>query len=197
MRRQEWGITGIFSQYAPSDLINDLWFPIIAGGVAAWLQSKNEDLLYQNLCKLIDYAIVYLPVMATIILTAYTMMISALKSAFDVDKLLKQIQDKNKGGMSSNPKVPDNLTERYEQVSNNALELRNSISASFAANIIITVYSIGMCLGIYLIIGIGEEFKYADTINYIVFAMVVAMILYPIRTMIGIVSDMFSISKIA
>lgn len=99
MSSQKWGIEGIFRQYAPSDLVKDLWLPVVAGVLGAWVQSKREDLLYENLCKLIDYALVYLLVMATIILTAYTMMISALRSALDVDKLLKHIQDKNKEGI--------------------------------------------------------------------------------------------------
>ncbi len=195
MNDDKWGLAGIFQQYAPKDLIKDLWLPILFGIIFAYIQSKNIETLYDNLGKLIDYAIVYLPVMATIILTAYTMMIGALKNALDVQKIIDRIKEINEKNLGDEIKKKMESPEFEKKIKIRTLNLLNSISAALAANIVITVFSLGFSLSLFLIYRLSYPSCYAHTINIIAFGLILAMIIYPIRTMVGIVSDMYSISK--
>lgn len=146
-------------------------------------QSFCRESLEDNLDKLLNYAIVYLPVMATIILTAYTMMIGALKSSLDVNRVLENLKKKGK-------------VEDEDETRSSIEALRNSISASFAASVLISIIALGVCWIIYFFKGFQIVSQYAFQINLVCYGFIIALIIYPIVAMVGIVSDMFSISRI-
>lgn len=183
MNKDDFGIKGVIANYSSEGLIKDLWLPILCGFGFASFQCLYKDSLEDNLNKLLDYAIVYLPVMATIILTAYTMMIGALKSSLDVNRVLNDL--KKKGDI-----------ENEEETKSDIETLRTSISASFAASILISIIALGGCWIIYFIKGFQIVSQFAFEINLICYGLIIAMIIYPIIAIIGIVSDMFSISRI-
>lgn len=183
MNKEDFGIKGVFANYVPEELIRDSWFPLLVGFAFASFQCFYKETLEYNLDKLLNYAIVYLPVMATIILTAYTMMIGALKSSLDVNRVLENL--KKKGS------VEDEFETRTT-IEN----LRTSISASFAASVLISIIALGVCWIIYFFKGFQIESQYAFQVNLVCYGLIIAMIIYPIVAIIGIVSDMYSISRI-
>lgn len=185
------GFYGILRQYFIKDFIKDMFFPLTLGVGSAYLQSKYEVTIYDNLIKLINYAVVYLPVMVTIILTAYTVMIGALKNAFDIDALKKSL------GITTQPDAKDSAKDRILELKLvSAVELKQSISASFAANIIVSTIFLLICFTFYIISLLGIHSVYYVYCNLISFGMVITMITYPIIAMVGVVIDMFNISQL-
>lgn len=192
MNEPGFGLLGIFRKYFPKDFFLDLIAPMIIGVIIVGIQSAYPKTTYSNLITLLNYAIVYLPAMAAIILTAYTMMVSALKSSFDFDQLKKNlgfenIQDGN------HPQLDDSeITDLLDK----AVSLKSSISASFAANIIISISCLLICMIMYIVGLMQITSEYDEIINLISLGIVVMVIIYPISAIIGVVSDMFSISQI-
>lgn len=183
MNKNDFGIKGIFANYTSGELFKDFGIPVSCGIVFAIFQYINKESLADNLNNLLEYAIVYLPVMATIILTAYTMMIGALKSSLDVNRVLDNLSEKGC--------LQDEVTTKSK-----IEDLKISISASFAASIFISVIALGLCWIIYFVKGFHLPSQYACQINIVCYGLIIAMIIYPIVAIIGIVSDLFSISRI-
>lgn len=123
MNKDDFGITGVIANYDFEGLIKDSWLPVLCGFGFASFQYFYKDSLEANLDKLLNYAIVYLPVMVTIILTAYTMMIGSVKSSLDVNRVLADLKKKVN-------------IEDEEETKSHIETLRTSISASFAASIV-------------------------------------------------------------
>lgn len=183
MKNEDFGILGVFEYYTYNDLIKDLRVPAACGILFAIFQYNHPETLEKSLDKLLNYAIVYLPVMATIILTAYTMMIGALKSSLDLNKVLIDLSKKG---------LLDDIDKTAKDIEN----LRTKVSASFAASIFISIIALGICWLMYFIEGFEIVSKHALEINVICYGLVICFIVYPIVAMIGIISDMFSISRI-
>lgn len=74
--------------------------------------------------------------------------------------------------------------------------LRRSVSASFAGSILIIVITVGLCWIIYLVKGYQIPSSYALEINLTCYGLIITMLIYLIVAIFGIVSDMFSISRI-
>lgn len=183
MNKDEFGLKGVFANYAPEELLRDSWIPLLCGLGFAMFQSFYRESLEDNLDKLLNYAIVYLPVMATIILTAYTMMIGALKASLDINRVFENLKEKGKV-------VDENETRSSIKT------LRTSISASFAASVLISILALGVCWIIYFFKGFQIVSQYAFQVNLVCYGLIIAIIIYPIVAIVGIVSDMYSISRI-
>lgn len=160
------GLKGIFKQYFLKDFIKDIWFPILLGiGLTILLSIKKAD-DYKILLDLLNFGIILLPVITTIILSGYVLLLTLLSSS------LKDLSKNTKGK-----------------------ELHSSLNSCFASTLILSLVSIIFLFIITLIANLGFESSCAYQINLFVFGFSCVLICYPIICLFGIIIDLFNLGE--
>lgn len=162
-----YGLKAIFNKDTFAGMCKDcIWPSIISIAITSWLLIKDID-LYPLMTKVWDISINVIPIIVTLLVTAYTILISVLNGLKDIVK----------GG-----EIGENLLD--------------GLNNSFASSIILSVLFLGL-LFVYFIVGKMElESDYANIINAIGLFTTIVFITYPFVSLINIVIDIFNSEKL-
>ena len=154
----------VFKNYGLKSFLIDSVFPILISVILCWLLYIHEVELLIQLDKLLNICISILPVIITLIITAYTIL-----TVFIADGKLTSVINREKG--------------------KNLVRILNS---SFAACLAISTLTMITVVIVSLIKNIGITSEYAKHINYTVYFIICFLLMYSLIILIGIIEDIFN-----
>lgn len=160
------GIKGIFQQYGVKDLLEDIWIPLLLASILTIFVYISLADTYNILMSLLDFGIILVPVITTIILAAYVLLLSLLSSA------LKKFRE-----------------------SKNGQTLHSKLNSGFAGNLLISFFSIVFLFLSSFIGKLHFTSEYYIFINISIFWIATVLISYPIFSLFGILIDMFNMGE--
>lgn len=162
-----YGIRSIFCKKSRLGICKDIVCPsIISVSITSCVWFMDID-MFPLLVRIWDISMTVIPIIITLLVTAYTILITVISG-------LKEIAKGNtKGG-----------------------DLLTGLNNSFASSIILSIIFLGV-LFVYFIIGkMGIEHEYANLINAGGLFTTIIFIIYPFVSLINIVIDIFNSEKL-
>lgn len=163
----KFGLKSIFKDYSVGEFGKDLILPFIVTCILTPIMLMSSKSPYQCLMEILNFGIVVVPILITLILTAYVLLLSMFGST------LKDFCSSEAG---------DNLHKK--------------LNSGFAANLTISILSlVGVFIGTF-IAKMEFYSEYANIINQIAYAVYVLLVAYPIFSLFGITIDLFNVGQV-
>lgn len=163
----KFGLKGIFKDYTLKDFCMDILFPLIVTCVLTPIMISSKNTPYACLMEILNFGIIVVPILITLILTAYVLLLSMFSTT------LKEFCSSKEG---------ENLHKK--------------LNSGFAANLTISLVGlVTIFIGTFVAkMNIYSEF--ASIINKIAYAIYVLFVSYPIFCLFGIIIDLFNVGQI-
>lgn len=167
----DFGIKGMLKSYKVLDFLRDIILPGIISLILTLLLrfGKNHSSIIENLNNVLDLGIVIVPVMVSIMLAAYVILLSVFNSG-----ALKKFFSGDKG-----------------------VKFYDTLNASFAINLLVSLCCLIFIVLSTFISKMGYEVDNPDDINTWVYFFSVFSVCYPIFCLFGIISDSFSTGRVS
>lgn len=161
------GIKGILEHYSLQDTGKDIILPVLLSMMLTPLMVLSPKSNFENLNKLLDFGITVVPILITLILAAYVLLLSMFGNA--LSEFCSTESGKN---------------------------LQKKLNSGFAANLIISlVCLIGIFVGNF-VTKMEYTSEWASIINIVAYAIFVVMTAYPLFCLFGIIIDLFNLGQI-
>lgn len=161
------GLKGIFKDYTLKDFGVDIFMPCIVACILTPIMIYSEKSPYDCLMEILNFGIIVVPILITLILTAYVLLLSMFST-----------------------------TLKDFCVSKQGEKLHKKLNSGFAANITISLISlVAIFVGTFVAkMNIYSDF--AIVINKIAYSIYVLLVAYPIFCLFGIIIDLFNVGQI-
>ncbi|MBD5358177.1 MAG: hypothetical protein HDR88_14485 [Bacteroides sp.] len=163
----KFGLKGIFKDYSVGEFGKDLILPFLVACILTPIMLMSNKSPYHCLMEILNFGIIVVPILITLILTAYVLLLSMFGST-----------------------LKDFCT--YES----GVDLHKKLNSGFAANLIISILSlVGIFIGTF-IAKMEFYSDYANSVNQIAYAIYVILVAYPIFSLFGITIDLFNVGQV-
>ena len=163
----KFGLKGIFKDYSVKELGKDLILPLAVTCVLTPIMLMSNMSPYRCLMEILNFGIIVVPILITLILTAYVLLLSMFGST-----------------------LKDFCT------SESGIDLHKKLNSGFAANLTISILSlVGVFIGTF-IAKMEFSSDYANIINQIAYAIYGLLVSYPIFSLFGITIDLFNVGQV-
>lgn len=158
------GLKGIFKDYSCVDICQDFGLPVVISSILTTTMKISKSSSYQGIIEILNLGIVVVPILITLILTAYVLLLSMLSGK---------------------------LNEFCHTTAGE--KLYNRLNSGFAANLVISLVSLICVFMGTFIAKMGIHCEKAEIFNICAYFIYVIIVSYPIFCLFGIVIDLFNI----
>ena len=163
----KFGLKGIFKDYSVKEFGKDLILPFVVTCILTPIMLMSSKSPYECLMEILNFGIVVVPILITLILTAYVLLLSMFGST------LKEFCSSEAGD-----------------------DLHKKLNSGFAANLTISILSlVGVIIGTF-IAKMEFYSEYAKIINQIAYAVYALLVAYPIFSLFGITIDLYNVGQV-
>lgn len=158
------GWNAVFSHYSWKDFIQDGAIPFVLSVVLCISTLLSEKCIYELLKTILDVGLSVAPVMVTLIVAAYTIILSFL------------------------------MSDKFAQVKNAEVgkDFMRSLNSSFAMALFFTLLTVIAMIVVKCISDMQIKCKYAVAIDYAVYFSITFLLILSVYILYGIVIDIFN-----
>lgn len=165
--KSEFGWGAVLRHYGFKSLLKDSVLPLCLSITILFLITINEVDVKSQLEKLLSIGFTIVPVMISLVLAAYAILLSYILS-------------------ESVSKIIENDSGR---------DFIADLNSGFAAYLFISIITIVVMIVVSNVLEIGIECRYGDLINAMVYGIISFLLLYSVNVLIGVVIDIFNIGQ--